>query len=166
MRTAYRRLPSLALFAIALFPTLAHGAAAADNAPAVVITFKDGHQQSFPVADIARIEFKNAGKSAATSIDLPTRHHFVGKWRVGDQQGHKYMFTLLENGQATNDVDSGGHGTWTYVNGEAHISWDNGWHDVLRKVDMKYMKFAFSPGVSTEDNPSNVGEAHKDTEPL
>ncbi len=162
MRTAYYRF----FAALVLFLSLSVSARAADNnADSVVITFKDGHQQTFALADIARMEFRTSGKAAA-AIDRPTRSRYVGKWTVGDGQGHTYVFTLADNGQATNNVDSGGHGTWTYVAGEARITWDNGWRDVLRRVDTKYMKFAFTPGKSFDDEPSNVGDAHKNSDPI
>jgi hypothetical protein len=72
-----------------------------------------------------------------------------------------YYFTFEENGHATNNVGSGGQGAWTYVDGEARVSWDNGWHDIIRKVGTKYQKFAYSPGKSFSDDPYNVTDAHK-----
>jgi hypothetical protein len=45
------------------------------------------------------------------------------------------------------------------VNGEAEISWDDGWHDAIRKVGTKHEKFAFEPGKSFSDSPSNVTNA-------
>ncbi|ABF40093.1 hypothetical protein Acid345_1090 [Candidatus Koribacter versatilis Ellin345] len=164
MRTAYPRFLAAALFLLAV--TTFAGAASTSNADSIVITFKDGHQQTFALADIVRMEFRSSGKASGTSIDLPTRSRYVGKWTVGDGQGHNYVFTLEENGQASNNVGSGNHGTWSYVAGEARISWDNGWHDIIRRVDMKYLKFAFTPGKSFDDEPSNVGDAHKNSDPI
>src|SRR5581483_11570610 len=157
---------SIAVFAIlaVFFPLIAH-AESKDNGTSLVITFKDGHQQTIPVADIARMEFKlppaAASAGAPAPIDLPSRHHFLGQWTVTDNAGHTYLFTLKESGEATNNVDSGGHGTWSYENGEARITWDNGWHDIIRKVGMKYRKFAFAPGKTFDDTPTNEGSAHK-----
>ncbi len=143
-------------------------AAAEDNADSIVITFKDGRQQTFSLSDIRQIEFKSSpGAKSASRIDLPGRHHFVGKWTVGDGQGHTYIFDLQENGEATNNVESGGHGTWAYVNGEVHVSWDNGWHDTIRKVGSKYRKFAYEPGKPLDGAPSNEGDAQKtNAEPI
>ena len=31
---------------------------------------------------------------------------------------------------------------------------------------LKYMKFAFTPGKSFDDEPSNVGDAHKNSDPI
>lgn len=46
------------------------------------------------------------------------------------------------------------------MDGEAHISWDDGWHDVIRKVGGgKHEKLAFEPGKSFSDEPSNVDYA-------
>lgn len=137
-------------------------AAAKDSGNSLVITFKDGHQQTIPLSDIAHIEFKTAPAAADSSrVDLPSRKHYLGKWTVGDNQGHTYIFTLEDSGEAKNNVDGGGHGTWTYENGEARITWDNGWHDVIRKIGMKYRKYAFEPGKTFGDTPTNEGDAHK-----
>lgn len=164
------------IIAIGLFLLIAVGlptkarAAAKESDDAIVITFKDGHQQTFSLAEVARIEFKTPAAHATkntSSVDMPGRHHFIGKWTVGDGSGHTFNFTFDENGQATNNVDQGGHGTWTYIDGEARVTWDNGWHDAIRKVGMKYRKFAYAPGTSFDDKPQNVGDAQKtNAEPL
>jgi hypothetical protein len=143
------------------------GAATKDSANSIVITFKDGHQQAFPLADIARIEFTSppvaaaAAKNSGSAAEAPGRHRFVGKWTVGDGKGHTFTFTFEENGQATNTVGSGGHGTWSYSNGEALVTWDDGWHDAIRKVGSKYRKYAYAPGVSFKDTPDHVADAEK-----
>jgi len=149
------------LLVLLSLPVVAY-AAPNESTDSVVITFKDGHQQTFSVGDIARIEFKSpAAKTAATHIDASGRHRFVGKWIVGDGSGKTYQFTLAENGDATNNVDSGGHGSWTYIDGEARITWDNGWHDAIRKVGSKYQKFAHAPGTSFDSPPTNTGDAQR-----
>jgi hypothetical protein len=155
------------LWVVALsVPELA-GAAAKDSANSIVITFKDGHQQAFPLADVARIEFKPlsaaapAAKKPGSEAEAPGRRRFVGKWTVGDGKGHTYTFTFEENGKATNTVGSGGHGTWSYVDGEARAVWDDGWHDAIRKVGSKYRKYAYAPGVSFNDAPDHVADAER-----
>lgn len=129
-----------------------------DNATSVVITFKDGHQQSFAVADITRIEFKGApsAANAAASTDYPGR--FRGKWKVGTGTGGTFFITLDNHGNATKSLGAS-HGTWTVVGEEARISWDDGWHDAIRREGKKYEKFAYEPGKSFSDTPSNVAEA-------
>ena len=129
----------------------------------VVITFKDGHQQSIPVSAIAAMEFKSAS-GAATPIAIPAplgpgKRHFVGKWLVGQGNGDSFYITLEENGEATKSIGAA-HGTWVYMDGEARITWDDGWHDAIRKVGAKHEKFAYAPGKSFSDNPTNVTEAH------
>lgn len=166
MRNGTRGLVSITLLLLfALCLTASAGTAPKDSTNSIVITFKDGHQQTYSLSDIARIEFKSAAPAPADkssgTLDVPGRHHFVGKWAVGDGNGNTYYFTLEENGHAKNDVGSGGQGAWTYVDGEARVSWDNGWHDIIRKVGTKYQKFAYSPGKSFSDNPYNVTDAHK-----
>jgi len=120
----------------------------------IVITFKDGRQQSFSLADIERIEFKTPGASAS----LLGRNHFVGKWRVGQGNGADFYITLEPSGEARKTLGAT-HGTWEVVNGEAEVSWDDGWHDAIRKVGAKHEKFAFEPGKSFADPPTNVTDA-------
>jgi len=142
-------------------------AQAANPAPpadrsSLVIVFKDGHQQSFSMADIARIEFKSPVAAAKADATVPPlgRKHFVGKWEVGEGliTGQTFFITLEDNGQARKSIGAS-HGTWELVNGEARISWDDGWHDAIRKVGSKHEKLAFEPGKSFDDSPSNVTNA-------
>jgi hypothetical protein len=129
------------------------------KAPAMIV-FKDGHHQNFPSSEIARIEFKALGTSVLGM------NHFVGRWRVGDGVGGHLIITLKRNGQATKSIGDR-HGTWTVVNGEARISWDDGWHDIIRKVGKRHEKIAFEPGRSFNDEPSNIGGAqHTTAEPI
>jgi hypothetical protein len=152
----------------------------ADDHSALVIVFKDGHRQTVSTAELARIDvkapaaivYKNGqhekitGEIAriefgsSTSASVPGRAHFVGKWEVGEGVGSRHFFiTLEENGTARKSIGSPG-GTWTLVDGEAHIAWDDGWHDAIRKVSGgKHEKMAFEPGKSFDDQPSNVEDA-------
>ncbi len=123
----------------------------------VLIVFKDGREQNVPAAEIARIEFEPAGASAAS------RAHFVGKWEVGDGNGSNFYITLEASGDARKSIGAS-HGTWTVADGEARISWDDGWHDAIRKVGAKHEKVAFAPGKSFDDAPSNITAA-RNTEP-
>jgi hypothetical protein len=45
------------------------------------------------------------------------------------------------------------------VNGEAHITWDDGAQDALRKVGRGYQKSAYHQGKSFIDKPDNVANA-------
>lgn len=135
------------------------------------IEFKDGTmvvnragvQESIPVADIVRMEF-----NVSTGKSLPlSRKHFIGKWEVGEGVGTRtFEVTLDADGQAHKSIGAG-HGTWVLVNNEARINWDDGWRDVIRKVGDKHEKFAFEPGKSLTDEPSNVTNARSlNTEPM
>ena len=108
--------------------------------PAVAV-FKDGHHEKIAAADIARIEFENSSGNPMTH----GRAHFIGKWEVGDGGGHNFFITLEENGDARKSIGAS-HGTWTVVDGEARISWDDGWHDAIRPVGTKHEKVAYEPG--------------------
>lgn len=142
---------------------------AADNQPApksnqgaMVIVFKDGHRQTIRMSDVSRIEF--ATPDRAQSVQPPSnpitpgRNYFTGKWEVGDGSGRRFVINLKENGDAEKSLGAA-HGTWTLVNGEAQITWDDGWHDAIRKVGSKHEKFAYEPGTSFSDKPHNVTEA-------
>lgn len=137
----------------------------------VVIVFKDGHQQSFPMSLVSRVDFKDAagnvqstsgvGATMATPM-VPGRRSFLGKWQVGEggNTSSTFVITLEENGIARKSIGAA-HGTWTYVDGEAQITWDDGWRDVIKKAGSDYEKFAFEPGKSLTDSPSNVANAKR-----
>jgi hypothetical protein len=130
---------------------------AAQNA--IVITFKDGHQQTFSLADITRIEFKTEGIATRSSAS------FAGRWKVGTGVGGStFYITLDPDGKASKTMGSM-HGTWTVFGDEARISWDDGWHDVIRKAGNHYEKAAYRPGKSYSDQPDNITGA-TNTEPL
>jgi hypothetical protein len=157
---------NLVLVAFSLI-VLTLAAGAADDKNSVVITFKDGHQQSFPLSDISRIQFKTPSKT--TSVALPisssgSAGHFLGRWRCGDGQGNNFIITLDREGHATKSIGSA-HGIWTVENGEAHVSWDDGWHDAIRKVGNSYEKVAYGPGKTFSDAPDNRAEA-KSLDPI
>jgi len=129
---------------------------------AIVIVFKDGHRQSFNLADIERVEFPTAGSEGAASTSGPSRGHFFGRWEVGDGSGSTFYITLKESGDAMRsrgDV----HGKWVYVNGEAQITWDDGAEDAIRRVGSRYQKFAYKAGKSFSDVPDNVTGANNTT---
>ena len=131
---------------------------AGDEAQSLVIVFKDGRQQTFSMADVARIEFRNP----ASQPGLSGKGRFLGKWRVGDGAGGHFFIDLQPSGEATKSMGPG-HGTWTVVDGEARISWDDGWNDAIRKVGDRYQKVAFSPEKTFSDSPSNVADAQNTT---
>jgi hypothetical protein len=186
MRGLIRVVGSAAIVLVVLAGTLASARPAGDDHSSVVIVFKDGHRQSFAVAEIARLDFKapsivvykdgHQEKIAAADIAriefetpgigamTPSRAHFIGKWEVGEggNGGHFYI-TLEADGDARKTLGAA-HGTWTLVDGEARVTWDDGWKDAIRKVGTKHEKVAFEPGRSFDDTPSNVTEA-RNTDP-
>ena len=150
----------------------------ADDHDSVAILFKDGHRQSLAMAEIARIDLKAPAaivykdghrEKLSGEIDriefgspdaamTPGRAHFIGKWEVGEGNGGKFFITLEADGNAKKTLGPA-HGTWTLVDGEAHITWDDGWHDAIRKVGTRHEKLAYGPGKSFGDPPSNVTTA-------
>ncbi len=129
------------------------------KAPSAIV-FKDGHLEKVAAGDIARIEFESSGVGAM----MPGRSHFVGKWEVGEGgNGGTCFITLEADGSARKSIGAV-HGTWTLVDGEARVTWDDGWHDVIRKVGTQHEKLAYEPGKSLDDQPSNVTSA-RNTQP-
>jgi len=132
------------------------------GAPAKIV-FKDGHQQSLVLADTSRIEFG----TSAMSGSFMGKNHFLGKWKVGvgDGGGH-FFITLKADGEATKTLGSS-HGTWSVVDGEARITWDDGWRDVIRRAGTGHEKVAHEPGTNFSDPSTNVADATRvDAEPI
>ncbi len=132
------------------------------SAGTIVIVFKDGHRQSFSLSDIERVEFPAPAVVAENSVPsnsaAPPRGHYVGRWECGDGNGGTFYIDLKEDGVAVRSIgDVRGH--WEYVNGEAHIVWDDGAQDALRKVGSQYKKSAYNAGKSFSDRPANVTNA-------
>jgi hypothetical protein len=130
----------------------------------IVIVFKDGHRQTFNLADVARLEFSGSGgipigEVAPTPPGAPPRGHFLGKWEVGDGSGGTFYITLDDNGGAWRSLHRV-HGRWAYVNGEARVTWDDGAMDAIRRIDGKDQKFAYHAGKTFTDAPDNVTDAH------
>ena len=149
-----------ALLLLTVSRSLAAPPATAKAASGVlVIVFKDGHRQSFNLADIERVEFP-AAEFAATSG--PSRGHFLGKWEAGDGMGSDFYITLSDDGNAMRSIGNV-HGRWSYVNGEAQITWDDGAEDAIRKIGSRFQKFAYKAGKSFTDTPDNVTNARNTT---
>src|SRR5881394_2927374 len=93
----------------------------------IVITFKDGHQETYAMAEVARVEYKD--------LTQPTigTDYFLGVWEVGDGNSGSFLIKLEPNGEAARSLGAS-HGTWAVVGEEVRVSWDDGWHDVIRKV--------------------------------
>jgi hypothetical protein len=133
------------------------------GAATIVIVFKDGHKQSFNLADVSRVEFAGTADAAAAAPAASAfPRHFLGKWEVGDGSGSTFFITLYDNGDAKRSTGNM-HGEWAYADGEAQINWDDGWHDAIRKVGPGYQKRAFGGNKSFSDIPDNVTTAHNTT---
>lgn len=128
----------------------------------IILVFKDGHRQSFNLADISRVEFSATSQAAGTFASGPARGQFFGKWAVGDGQGNTFLITLDESGDAMRSLGNI-HGRWVWVNGEARITWDDGAQDALRKAGSKFQKYAYGAGKSFTDTPDNVTSAQNTT---
>jgi hypothetical protein len=166
-----RRIAAFALLAALSITSIQAGfakmppAPAKDTAGQIVIVFKDGHRQTFNLADIARIDFSGTREaSPATTESSPVRGQFIGRWVVGVGSGsdETFVITLKDDGNAMRSLHQV-HGTWRYVNGEAQITWDDGVKDAIRKVGSTYQKYAYGDGKSFTDSPDNVTSARNTT---
>ena len=167
-----RKMVVVAGVAALLFSALPNGFAktppSKDGSSAIVIVFKDGHRQVFNLADIARVEFTGTGSvsgsvsGVSSSPDLPARGRYLGKWAVGDGNGETFIITLKEDGDAMRSLGDI-HGTWTYVNGDALITWDDGAKDAIRRAGSGFEKYAYSRNKSFNDDPDNVTSARNTT---
>jgi hypothetical protein len=74
----------------------------------IVITFKDGRQETYSMAEIARVEYKD--------VTRPTigADYFLGKWEVGDGNSGSFFILLEPNGEAARSLGAN-HGTWAVV---------------------------------------------------
>lgn len=152
------RLAALLCLTGSLSQVAAH-ASSNDTAGTIVIVFKDGHRQSFSLADIARVEFAGGASSAsADSYRVPSRGRFIGKWECGDGRGSNFYITLNEDGTAHRSIGDV-NGRWEYLDGEARITWDDSRKDAIRKSGSQYFKFAYGEGKSFTDDPDNVAHA-------
>ena len=150
-----------------------------ESARTLTVVYKDGHQKNFTIPNGSRIDFNagnmmvSAGKNVETirvsevaRIDFNAGrsigfgiNHFVGKWEFGTGVGSQTFFVTLDrNGKAHKTIGSP-RGTWSVVDGEARIKWDDGWTDIIRKVGNKHQKFAYEAGRSLDGEPSNVTDA-------
>lgn len=128
----------------------------------IVIVFKDGHRQSFSLSDIERVEFPAPAQvsqnSSPSNPEAPPRGHYVGRWECGDGNGGTFYIDLKDNGDALRSIGDV-RGRWEYVNGEAHVTWDDGAQDAIRKVGAHYQKSAYEAGKSFSDRPNNIANA-------
>lgn len=163
-----RKLVRLTVFAALLCSAVSIASAASpagqkNAAGTIVIVFKDGHRQSFNLSEIDRVEFGGGSGYAApgegSSFGQPSRGRFLGKWEVGDGQGHNFFITLDEDGGAYRSLGEV-HGHWVYFEGEARITWNDGAQDAIRKAGSQYLKFAYSAGKLFTEDPDNVTAAH------
>jgi hypothetical protein len=142
------------LSVLVLGSSLLFAAPAKSSVGSIVIVFKDGHRQSFNLADIERIEFPGAAV-ASNGENQPPRGRYVGKWEVGDGNGTNFTITMNEDGSAYRSLGDVS-GRWDYVNGDALITWDDGNKDAIRRSGSGYRKSAYMNGKSFSDKPDNV----------
>ncbi len=175
--------PRYGLIAAALFLIFtSFSFAQSKDSNALTIVYKDHHERTVTASEVSRIDLRNdtlilnhGGSEERVALsevarievhgpsDLAmTRSSFVGKWEVGMGGGAPGTFriTLDRDGKAHKTVGSHS-GRWSFVNGEARIEWDDGWHDVIVKVEGHYEKRAYEPGKPYTEKSTNIAEAKR-----
>jgi hypothetical protein len=149
-----------------LFALPATQAQTGSRSNTLVIVYRDGHRQSLNLNDIERLEFPGAVPAGLISTPGPSRARFLGKWEVGQGNGDNFYITLRDDGSAQRTMNAieHEHGTWQYVNGEAQVTWDDGWQDCIRKVGTQFKKSAYHEGKTFTDEPDNVTNARNVTQ--
>ena len=96
----------------------------------------------------------------ATKPSAVSAATFIGEWKVGlgAGSGQTFVITLEKGGKATKTHGSP-DGTWVVFGDEARITWNDGWHDVLRRAGNHWEKAAFGPGKTFSDQPDNIAGA-------
>jgi hypothetical protein len=85
---------------------------------------------------------------------IATEQLFVGVWDCGD-----IVITLNADFTARNNRN--GSGKWECVNGEAHIVWNSGAKNVLRRDGEGFQKLMWKAGRGLDSQPVNVFPAHQ-----
>ena len=101
----------------------------------------------------------------ASKPSSTTAANFIGEWKVGlGVGGASFIITLEKGGKATK-THGAPEGTWAVYGDEARITWNDGWHDVIRRAGNHWEKAAYAPGKSFSDQPDNITGATR-TEPM
>lgn len=159
-----RRLTTLSFLPLLVLAFSAPAPAAAQSeGGSVTVLLKDGHRQTFRLADVDRIELTGSVPSNLVHYPGPSRSHFLGKWEVGEGNGDNFTITLNDDGTARRSLRDE-RGTWQYVNGEAQIRWNDGANDCIRKVGAWYKKFYYPADEAFSGTPGNVTNARNVTQ--
>ena len=91
---------------------------------------------------------------------------FLGEWKVGDCAGAYFTITLERDGIARKTIGAP-HGTWSVVDGEARITWEDGNRDTIRKAGDTYEKAWYAPDRSYAEQASCTASAESlDRKPI
>lgn len=128
----------------------------------VTVILKDGHRQTFSLANVTRVELSGSVPANLVHYPGPSRAHFLGKWEVGEGNGENFTIKLNDDGTAWRSLGDE-KGTWQYVNGEAQIRWDDG-YDCIRKIGAWYKKYWYKADQAFNGTPENVTNARNLTQ--
>jgi len=104
-----------------------------------------------------------AGVAKADDADA-----LVGSWNIGEPDppgGRPFVMTLNADRTARKSHVPGATGKWETVDGEARVTWSDGWRDIIRREGVDFSKIAFAPGDDFDGKPDNTAVAIKAKEP-
>lgn len=96
----------------------------------------------------------------------------IGTWVLTDERNNTYNVRLEPGGRMIStwaygpDGARGVRGEWTLAGGQVHVTFDDGWRDVLRRGPYGVEKVSWAPGVDLAATPNAFGQAMKLDEPI
>lgn len=106
-----------------------------------------------------------ADEAAPAASPQVANASYAGIWKVQDGKQREFYITLEAGGKALSRWAAADQqrrneiGTWKEGNGQAVITWGNGWQEVIAKSGEGYIKKAFAPKLALDGTPSNEGPA-------
>lgn len=165
-------------------PIVARDRIYAFNEDAVCTVFRPGRQYdvigtnslrkqqllSTPAIDGDAFIIRTAGylyrvQNGAQRKETPNpAEEFIGQWDIGRPEGGgkpAFVMTLNADYSAGKSHVPSATGTWELVDGEARVTWSDGWRDIIRREGDHYRKVAFGVGKTFDSEPSNTDSADK-----
>jgi|APCry1669193181_1035450.scaffolds.fasta_scaffold05921_4 hypothetical protein len=100
--------------------------------------------------------------SSLTICSFAQAGEYEGEWVLKDSDGTSFQAIFKNDGTASGTHGkSMKHGTWKEDAEGITIKWDTGWTTRITKANNQYIKLAFKPGASVNDQPTNTSDAVK-----
>jgi hypothetical protein len=94
-------------------------------------------------------------KSDSELGGVPRSEHFVGRWRIVNDEGiTAAYFTLKNTLEARKDHAPNAPGKWQVVGEEVRITWSDGWRDLFRPQNGEILVISYGPGAEWDKLPA------------